>query len=261
MSDYSSELAFAAELAALGAKIALGHFKRDPKAKKKPDGTWVTEGDWAAEAQIRLRIARSRPQDNILGEEEGLTAAGGGRPNEGAPTWIIDPIDGTHNYMAGIPIWATLVALRIEGRTVAGVCNAPALGEIYDAAPGSGARLNGHPIHVAPVDELAEATVFVSGAKSFLVSGLDELYDSLTRTAWRSRGFGDFWGHMLVARGAGHVMVDPDLKIWDVAALEPIVTEAGGRITGISGDPWTNGCTITTCGTLHDQVLALAPAP
>ncbi|MDQ3877923.1 MAG: hypothetical protein M3290_06200, partial [Actinomycetota bacterium] len=115
MSEPSDYLDAAIELARLGGRVAMGHFGKGPDARTKADGTWVTEADWAAEAQIRLRIARTFPDHNVLGEEEGLTAAGGGSPVEGAPCWIVDPIDGTNNFMAGIPIWATLVALRMEG--------------------------------------------------------------------------------------------------------------------------------------------------
>src|ERR671914_920475 len=157
--DHATELEFALDVARLGGRIALEHYRRDKQRRRKSDGTWVTEGDWAAEAQIRLRIARTWPGHNILGEEEGLTAAGGGRPLDGAPTWVVDPIDGTHNYMAGIPVWATLVGLEVEGRAVVGVAHAPALDETYDAAAGAGARLNGDAIEVDPVTSLSDATV------------------------------------------------------------------------------------------------------
>jgi histidinol-phosphatase len=261
ITDYSTELSFARELAALGGRIALGHYRRDPTAKRKDDGTWVTEADWAAEAQIRLRIARTFPDHNVLGEEEGLTAAGGGRPKEGAPTWVIDPIDGTNNYIAGIPIWATLVGLRIGDDSVVGVCHAPALGETYDGGVGLGARMNGEAIAVDPVERLEDATVLLTGWETFERRGLSEFYAALTRRCWRSRGFGDFWGHMLVARGAAHVMVEPYLSLWDVVALQPIVAEAGGRLTHLGGSPWTEaGSCLTTCRTVHDEIIALAKA-
>jgi len=236
----------------------MGHFRRDPRVEKKADGTWVSEADWAVEAQIRLRLARTFPDHNILGEEDGLTAAGGGEPLPDAPTWIVDPIDGTNNFIAGIPVWATLVALQIRGRNVLGAVVAPALDEIYDAALGAGARMNGDAIHVDPLSDLDAATVITTGPKEFSEVGLASFYAKLTHRCWRSRGFGDFWGHMLVARGAAHVMADPVLSVWDLAALEPIVTEAGGRLTTIEGDEWSDqrSC-LTTNGTLHDDVLAL----
>lgn len=236
----------------------MGHFKKDPSVQKKKDGTWVSEADWAVEAQIRLRIARTFPDHNILGEEEGLSAAGGGPPVPGAPTWIVDPIDGTNNYIAGIPVWATLVALRFEERNVVGAVCAPALDEIYDGALGAGARMNGEEIRVDPVTDLAEATVVAPGVKEFSEAGLAGFYAKLMHRSWRSRGFADFWGHMLVARGAAHVMVEPVLSVWDIAALEPIVSEAGGRMTTVDGAIWTDqGSCLTTNGALHDDVLAL----
>lgn len=261
MTDYSSELASAKDFAAVGARIALGHYRDRPARKQKLDGTWVTEGDWAAEAQIRLRIARTYPDHNILGEEEGLTAAGGGRPTRGAPTWVVDPIDGTHNYMAGIPIWATLVALQIDGATVAGVCNAPALGEIYEAALGGGARMNDEPIGVDGLDRLDQATVLTVGPEVFAEHGLGDFLEALAAKSWRSRGFGEFWGHMLVARGAAHVMVEPELDTWDIAPLTLIATEAGGRTTHLNGAPWARrGSALTTNGALHDEIVELARA-
>ena len=253
------ELSFALDLARLGGRIALGHFKHNPQRTMKKDGTWVTEADWAVEAQIRLRLARTFPDHNVLGEEEGLTAAGGGPPRARAPTWVIDPIDGTHNYMAGIPLWATLVALRVDEKSVVGVAHAPAIQETYDAGRGLGARLNGEAIRVEEVTDLGEASYFSSGEAAG-PSGVAELHHELVARCRRHRGFGDFWGHMLVARGAGHVMLEPELNLWDVAALEPIVEEAGGRLTGLDGEAWKRGPCLTTCGSLHDQVLDLARA-
>ncbi|MBW3594741.1 MAG: histidinol phosphatase [Actinobacteria bacterium] len=259
MPDLAAELTFARDIAQLGGRIAMGHFGHDPQRKRKRDGTWVTEADWAVEAQIRIRIARTYPDHNILGEEEGLTAAGGGEPIPGAPTWVIDPIDGTHNYMLGIPIWATLVALRIDDANVVGVAHAPALGETYYAARGLGARWNDRAIHVDPVASLSDAHVIYGAEKGFVAAGLGDFFEDLVASCWRARGFGDFWGHVLVARGAAHVMVEPELSPWDVAALEPIVTEAGGRLTHLDGDVWRDtGSCLTTCASIHDDVVALA---
>jgi histidinol-phosphatase len=259
VSDFSGYLETALEVAAVGSKVAMGHYRKDPSSKRKADGTWVTEADWAAEAQIRLVLARAWPDHNILGEEEGLTAAGGGPPHNGAPTWVLDPIDGTNNFMAGIPIWATLVALMIDGESIVGVADAPALGEVYDAALGLGARCNGSAIAAAEeTSELSAATVLHAGIDGWSALGHKEGFDRLMSSAWRTRGLGDFWGHMLVARGAAHVMVEPRLSRWDVAALQPIVTEAGGRLTNLAGEPWGDGdpC-VTTNGPLHDEVLKL----
>ena len=259
MTDYARELEFALEAARAGARIAEGHFGRGPSAKQKSDGTWVTEADWATEAQIRLRIARAFPDHNVLGEEEGLTAAGGGPAVEGAPTWIVDPIDGTNNYMAGIPIWATLLGLRIHDEVVVGVCHAPALGETYDAATGTGARMNGSSIGVSEVERLEDALVVTSGDKRFLETGHEDLLNTLVSRSGRTRGFGDFWGHMLVARGAAGVMVEPELSVWDVAALQPIVAEAGGLLTHLDGSPWRDkGSCLTAAPALHAAVVDIA---
>ena len=259
MSDFSTELAFALEVARLGGKIALSHFGRNPEARQKDDGSWVTEADWAVESQIRLRIARTFPDHNVLGEEEGLTAAGGGEPKAGVPTWVIDPIDGTNNYMSGIPIWATLVGLRIGDKSVVGVADAPALEETYDGALGLGARMNAKAIEVDKTDDLEKATFAFGGVDSFYKYEFGGLFESLVKGTYRSRGFGDFWGHMLVARGAVHVMIEPNLNVWDVAALEPIITEAGGRLTQLNGEPWVDGGScVSTNGLLHEQVVTLA---
>lgn len=258
MPELNNALDFAREVAELGGRIAMGHFGNGPQRKRKSDGTWVTEADWAVEAQIRIRIARAFPDHNVLGEEEGLTAAGGGEPAPGAPTWVIDPIDGTHNYMLGIPIWATLVALRIDDESVVGVAHAPALGETYDAARGLGARCNGAAIQVDDIGELSDAHVVFGAENGFIGAGLGDFFNELVTSCWRARGFGDFWGHVLVARGAAHVMVEPELSMWDVAALEPIITEAGGRLTHLDGKPWRDrGSCLTTNGALHDDVVAL----
>jgi histidinol-phosphatase len=257
MVDYSTELAAAREFALHGGRIALHHYERNPRRERKVDGTWVTEADWAVEAQIRLRIARTFPDHNILGEEEGLTGAGGGPPLQDAPTWIIDPIDGTNNYIASIPIWATLVALQVDGSAVVGVCHAPALGETYHAATGLGAHRNGEPIKVDPQPRLGDATVIFGDAKAFARHNLSGFFERLLHRSGRTRGLGDFWGHMLVARGAAHVMVEPSLHAWDVAALVPIVSEAGGKLSQLDGSSWAEGGCITTNGALHDEVVGL----
>jgi len=255
---FEAELAFAVEVARAGGAVAMEHFGTALSPEKKRDGTWVTEADRAVETELRRMIGDRFPDHNILGEEEGLSSAGGGEAADDAPTWIVDPIDGTNNFMAGIPIWATLVALRDGDTSVVGVCHAPAIGETYEARAGGGARMNGASIHVDTGTALADAVTTFSSVQSFYELGMTDFLTRFVTGSWRSRGFGDFWGHMLVARGAVHAMVDPDLKVWDVAALQPIVEEAGGRLTTLDGEPWIDrgGC-VTTNGTLHDEVLAL----
>ena len=259
MTDLNQALDVAKQIAEVGGRTAMSHYGRDPETKRKSDGTWVTEADWAVEALVRLRLSRAFPDHNLLGEEEGLTGAGGGPPTDGAPTWIIDPIDGTNNYMREIPVWATLIALQIDGRNVLGVCHAPALCESYDAAVGLGARMNGSSIAVSDTADLAEATFLHGGPERFEAKGIEDVYAAIGARAFRTRGFGDFWGHMLVARGAAELMIEAELSTWDVAALEPIVSEAGGRLTNLAGERWSHldPC-VTTNGKLHDAALALA---
>ena len=259
MPDISEELAFAKEVAAAGAKVAHGRFGGTLERSKKADGSWVTEADKATEAEIRRLIAKAYPEHNILGEEEGFLSAGGGEATEGAPTWIVDPIDGTNNFMLGVPVWATLVALQIDGEVRVGVAHAPAIGEVYDGEIGGGARCNDRAIAVDDSTALADAVILFSSAQSFFKKGLDHFFEYVIRRSWRSRGFGDFWGHMLVARGAAQVMMEPSLSTWDVAALLPIVSEAGARLTHLHGEPWSgHGSALTAAPTMHDEIVALA---
>jgi histidinol-phosphatase len=257
--DHASALGFALEAAEKAGRVAMKHYGKHAAPTQKPDGTWVTEADLAVEAQLRLLIARSWPDHNILGEEEGLTAAGGGPARPDEPTWILDPIDGTHNYMNGIPIWATLIGLREGDRFTVGVCHAPALGETYDAALGAGARMNGSAIAARRVDTLGDATALYGSVESFGNGPARDFFDRLVERSWRTRGLGDFWGHMLVARGAADVMVEPELNVWDFAALVPIVTEAGALLTRVNGDPVTEtGSCLTAAPGLHEEVVGLA---
>ena len=258
MSEFSQELSFALEIAREAAEPAAQRFGGRIDRSRKADGTWVTEADKEAERTLRARIAQRFPDHNIHGEEEGLRSASGGDPTEGAPTWVLDPIDGTNNFMSGIPIWATLVGLRHGDISVLGVAHAPALGETYDAATGMGARRNGEAIHVDDLADLSDATALFASVQSFNEEGMARFFKRLTDSTWRSRGLGDFWGHMLVARGAAQIMVEPSLKLWDFAPLEPIVREAGGKITNLEGGPCTDESScLSTNGHLHDAVLQL----
>jgi histidinol-phosphatase len=248
------ELAFAEELARAGGAIAIVRFGSPGEPRRKHDGSWVTEVDEQVERELRARIAEEYPDHAILGEEEGLIGP------EDAPQWVIDPIDGTNNFLAGIPIWGTLVALRVDGESVVGAACAPALGELYTGARGEGARLNGAPIAVDPVERLEDATVVLGGLHHFVERGLGGFVTELTGRTQRDRGLGDFWGHTLVARGAAHAMVEAArLSLWDIAALEPIVAEAGGRLTDLDGEPWSPGSPcLTSCGPIHDAIVELA---
>lgn len=247
---YEAELAFAMDLADRAAEIAMGVFRGDLDVWLKADRTPVTRADTDVEAMVRDRLARAFPHDHVLGEEEGGDAAAAGR------VWIVDPIDATANFARGIPIWATLVALRVEDDFVLGVAGAPALGERYDAVRGGGARCNGRTIHVSDVDDVAAAQLLFAGVENWWpASRWPGVLDTLA-AAHRTRGLGDFWGHLLVARGSGEAMVEPQLSLWDYAALVPIVEEAGGRVTAIDGGPLEHGGSVlSTNGRLHDELI------
>lgn len=245
------ELAFALELAAAADEIAMRYFSRSPEVFTKRDGTLVTQADREIEKTLRERIGQQFPHHGILGEEEGLQG------DHGGPLWVIDPIDGTDNFAWGIPVFATLIALQVDGQTQVGVVSAPALGERYDAATGEGARMNGSPIQVSDRSGIGQARINFASWAGWVQAGLDQRWASILTRCRRCRGFGDFWGHMLVARGAAEAMAEPDLQLWDVAALSVIVTEAGGRLTDFSGARFQGrGSCLTTNGRLHDEILA-----
>jgi histidinol-phosphatase len=231
----SADLDFALSLADDADALSLPRFRAvDLHVETKPDLTPVTDADRAVERALRERIARERPGEGVLGEEEG--------DDGGDIRWILDPIDGTKNFSRGIPVWATLIALERDGEIVCGVASAPALGHRWWAARGEGAYRDGEPLHVSKIARLEEATVSCAYARD-----LARLEDVVQH----ARGFGDFWQHMLVAEGAVDVAVDAALARWDVAALEPIVTEAGGRL-----DTLPNGQSLSTNGRLHDAAFS-----
>src|SRR5438045_2911367 len=188
------DLALANGLADLAAEVAMEVYGRGFEVHRKPDLTPVTEADLRVERLIRDELARRAPGDAVLGEEGGLDGdASAGR------TWVIDPIDGTKNFAAGIQLWATLIALLVGGEPVVGVASAPALGERYDAVRGGGARLTGEPIHVSKAAEVADAMVCSTGTHALVDTPWERAYLQVARDAYRVRGFGDFWGHALVA--------------------------------------------------------------
>jgi len=250
------ELAFALELADAADEISMRSFSRSPEVFTKQDGSLVTGADHEIEATLRERIAGRFPGHAVLGEEGGFAGAGSVGSSGSVPLWVIDPIDGTNNFAWGIPIFATLIALQQGGETVVGVVSAPALGERYEAAAGEGARMNGSPICVSNVATIGEARVVYASWRGWVEAGLDRRWASILTRCRRSRGFGDFWGHVLVARGAAEIMAEPELQPWDVAALAVIVAEAGGRLTDFGGRPFRErGSCLTTNGRLHDEIL------
>ncbi len=247
---YEEELAFANDLADRAGEMALSYFRNDPKVTWKPDSSPVTEADIAVEAMIRGEIGARFPDDAVRGEEGGV---------EGASDrmWIVDPIDGTRNYAAGIQIWANLLALKVEGEYVLGLVNAPAIGERYAAVRGMGATWNGEPMRVSPADRIADGMVVFGDVEAWIGTPQHDRFMRLVAGAQRNRGFGDFWGHMLVARGAAVAMIEPQLSEWDLAPLIVIVEEAGGRLTQVDGSsPRHGGSLVTSNGLVHDEVLA-----
>ena len=251
--DLEADLALALELADLADAITVPRFRAvDLAVSHKADLSEVTEADRGAESALRRRLASARPGHAVLGEEEGLI----GSPD--SPwRWVIDPIDGTSNYVKGVPIWATLIALQHRGATVLGIASAPALGRRWWAAKGLGAFADGHPIHVSSVHDLAAAHLAHPDVASWFEYGRGERFVALSRRVWRSRGLGDFWMHCLVAEGCFDVACEPVVSLWDLAAIQVIVEEAGGRFTDLDGVATPDGGNaVSTNGLLHDEVLA-----
>ncbi len=253
---YEEELAFAHQVADEAGEIALSYFRHDPKVSWKPDSTPVTEADIATEAMIREEIRGRFPDDAIRGEE-------GGVEGSSDRMWIVDPIDGTRNFAMGIQIWANLLALKVGDDYVLGLANAPGIGERYAALKGGGATWNGEPMHVSDVERTAGGMIVFGDVEAWAATAQQERFLALVQRAQRSRGFGDFWGHMLVARGAAVAMIEPELSEWDFAPLVVIVTEAGGRVTQVDGSaPVHGGSLVSSNALVHDEVLAgLAGSP
>jgi len=259
VTDYSlaDDLSLALALAGDADHISLDRFEAvDLVVTTKPDRTPVTDADQAVERGIRAGIEGARPHDAILGEEYGTQG-------DGDRQWIIDPIDGTANFLRGVPIWGTLIALAIDREPVVGVVSAPALGRRWWAARGHGAwgQRTGHEptrLQVSGVADLADASVSYNSLKGWDDAGHLDAVVALSRAAWRSRAIGDMWSYMLLAEGSLDVVGEFDLQPYDMAALIPIVEEAGGRFTSVDGrpGPW-HGSALATNGRLHDAALAL----
>jgi histidinol-phosphatase len=247
---YEPELSFALGVADLAADIGMRVFRGDVRVTIKEDSSPVTQADTEIETMVRQQVASAFPDDGILGEEHG------GDPEAGGRMWIVDPIDATANFARGIPVWATLIALQVDGAPVVGVVNAPALGERYEAVRGGGARCNGDPIRVSEIADVGSSQLLFAGVGPWLRAPRNEAVLTTLAAAKRTRGFGDFWGHMLVARGSAEAMLEPELALWDFAALVPIVEEAGGRMTTIDGSPLRHGGSVlTTNGAVHDDLV------
>ena len=275
MPDYHDDLRLGHVLADAADAATMDRFRSlDLKVETKPDMTPVSESDKAAEELIRSSLKRARPRDAILGEEYGVEGTGPRR-------WVIDPIDGTKNYVRGVPVWATLIALLEAGpiesgpqgrgtaggspregfRPVVGVVSAPALGRRWWAAQGHGAYTgrslsSATRMRVSEVSRLSDASFAYSSLHGWEEQGRLDGFLELTRTVWRTRGYGDFWPYMMVAEGSVDICAEPELSLWDMAAPAVIVTEAGGRFSGLDGRPGPHsGSAAASNGLLHNDLL------
>jgi histidinol-phosphatase len=240
-------------------RIAMEHFRHDLQLEQKPDTTFVTVADRGIEALVRERIAAEFPGHGVVGEEYGTDAG------DASVRWYVDPIDGTHNFIRGVPVFATLLAAERDGEQQAAVISAPALGERWYAWRGGGAWVTSvvegsspRRIAASRISSIADAQVLFASAGEVERSGLAPGFLSLLASAWRERAFGDFWGYTLVADGAAELMVEPDLWPWDAAAPMLLVEEAGGRATDFEGNRSVlNRTFLATNGILHDTIRSI----
>ncbi len=255
MAAYTDDLRLAHVLADAVERVTLPRFRsNDLVVKAKPDLTPVTDADVDAEELIRGQLKRARSRDAVVGEEGGASGSGQRR-------WIIDPIDGTKNYVRGVPVWATLIGLYDGDDPVVGLVAAPALGRRWWAAKGAGAYTgrslsSASRIRVSEVSQLADASLSYSSLTGWKRDGRLDAFLALTESVWRTRAYGDFWSYMLLAEGAVDIAAEPSLALHDMGALVPVVLEAGGRFTSLAGQdgPW-GGSALATNGLLHEAVL------
>lgn len=253
---YANDLDLAHRLADAADAITTARFRAlDLTVERKPDRTPVTDADTAVEDAIRAMLASERPSDAVLGEERGGSAATG-------RAWVLDPIDGTKNFLRGVPVWATLIALVEDGDPVLGLISAPLLGRRWWAASGGGAWLREaggeRKLAVSGVASLEDAYLSTTDVGPWKEYHSREKYLELVDACWETRAFGDFWQHCLVAEGALDVVAECIVNPWDVAAAQVIVTEAGGRFSDLAGEPrYDNGSALSTNGLLHDEALAI----
>jgi histidinol-phosphatase len=231
-------------------RISMRYFRRDLRIDRKPDRTFVTQADTEIEKMLREAIQRRYPSHGVLAEEFGDRSA-----NQ-ETRWIIDPIDATHSYMRGVPVFATLLALERAGTLELGIVSAPAMHERWHAVRGAGAWSGKRRLRVSEVVRLADAQIFYASRTAFKAAGRERGFDAVVDEAWRDRGYGDFWGYMLVAEGAGEAMIEPELYSWDLAAPLIIVEEAGGRLTDLAGRrTYAGGNAVASNGALHGLIL------
>jgi histidinol-phosphatase len=261
MPGFAGDLGFAHVLADAADDITMRRFKaQDLRVEAKPDLTPVSDADLAVEESLRNVLSRARPRDAMLGEESGHTGSS-------QRCWVIDPIDGTKNFVRGVPVWATLIGLMDEDEVIVGVVSAPALGRRWWGARDGGAwtgrsLTKATACRVSDVSSLSDASLSYSGLSSWEAVGRVNEFFGLTRKVWRTRAYGDFWSHVLVAEGAVDISAEVDVNLWDLAALQIIVEEAGGAFTDLAGRPRPDcGSAVCTNGLLHSEVLSLLDAP
>lgn len=243
-------LEFAIETAYLAGQQTLSQFQTGIQAKTKENNTPVTEADLAAEALIRSRISQKYPGEAILGEEEGETGTGDTR-------WVVDPIDGTKSFVAGVPLYANLISCEVDGIPILGVCYLPAIGEMVYASHGNGTYLNGRRCHVSNRSELKGGIVACGGHTTMVRKGRAErFFERIVPIAMATRTWGDAFGHTLVATGRIDAMVDPEVSRWDISAMAVIVTEAGGAFTDFKGQPGIFGEALSSNGKTHAELVA-----
>jgi histidinol-phosphatase len=264
--DYKADLELALKLADIADGISLERFySQDLVVETKPDATPVTDADRSVEAALKEVLKAQRPEDSLIGEEYGST--GDNLHGKGSRTWIIDPIDGTANFMRGVPVWATLIALAVDGKPVVGVVSAPAMGRRWWAAPGVGAHtkhIDGRTaeLQVSKISDLEHASLSYNSLKLWDEIGMLDSLMQLTRKVWRTRAYGDFWAYMLLAEGTLEITSEHNLAIYDIAALVPIVEQAGGRITDLHGELTTSSSSVlATNSVLHSTVSELLNHP
>ena len=249
------DLAFSLSLADATDGITMPRFRAaDLRIDTKPDTSVVSDADRAAETAIRDLVARERPGEGVLGEEYG---------DDGTDVrWIVDPVDGTSNFVRGVPVWATLIALERAGATTLAVVSAPALRRRWWAVRGGGAFADGEPIRVSQIRRVEEASISITSVRSLRRRGLADRYLTLAERAWSSRALGDFWQHALVAEGSVDVALETAMNLWDYAPVQLIVEEAGGRCTDFAGEPPRHGSSfVATNGLLHEAVLEALAGP
>jgi histidinol-phosphatase len=250
--DWRSRYELAVEAARMGGDLARAYYETTFDIERKADDTPVTVADRGAEELIRATVAKHFPNDGFLGEEFGDQPGGTGF------RWVIDPIDGTKSFVRHIPIWATLIGLEFRGEQVGGVAYLPVLGQVYRALRGDGAFMNDRRIHVSDVGRLSDALLCYSSITWFTNAGRERTFLDLAAKTQRQRGFGDFYGFVLVAEGACDLMLEHGVKPWDVAALKAIVEEAGGAFTDWDGTPTAERPDVLASnGKLHAETLRL----